>query len=281
MSFGFRSIIMVLPLGLALGGILCVLLIVKQPGRFPLRIIEIQNELKWLKPEAISQVVSPNLEQGFFGIDVEAVQKQINQLPWVANSDVQRVWSDKLFITITEQNPLARWGDAAILSTEGKIFYPESIDLPMGSPWFKGPEKAAVEMLKQYLDFLEMLSPLGLSIAELNLSDEGSYKILLDNGIAIILGKTALNERLSRFILVYPNQLKKEIERIAYLDLRYTNGMAIGWKANMGSGSSHHLNNTIMNHAHMNIMNDITRHDIKMTSMNDASINNKLYGGHH
>jgi cell division protein FtsQ len=232
MSIGLRLLATILPLGIIVGGILGFLDVVKQPGRFPLRFIEIQNELKWMPPEAISQVVSPYLQQGFFGIDVEAIQKQVNDLPWVSKSHVQRVWPDRISIALTEQNPLARFGETGVLSTEGKIFYPEILSvLPPGCPWFKGPEKAAMEMLKQYLDFLEMLSPLGLSISELSLSNEGAYRIMLDNGIAIILGKAALNERMGRFILMYPSQLKKETQRIAYLDLRYTNGMAIGWKA--------------------------------------------------
>jgi len=246
MSFSLRLLIAMLPLGLAIGGIVSLLFIIKQPGRFPLRVIEIQSELKWMSSEAITQILSPDLEQGFFGIDVEAIQKKVNHLPWVSNSTVQRVWPDRISVTLTEQNPLARFGEKGVLSTEGKIFYPELRGselniLPAGYPWFTGPEKMATEMLKQYLDFLEMLSPLGLSIAELHLSEEGSYKIVLDNGIAIILGKAAINERMGRFILVYPNQLKKEIQRIAYLDLRYTNGVAIGWKATTNSAITNNI----------------------------------------
>lgn len=264
MSLVSRLVFTVLPLGLGLGAVLSLLILVKDPGRFPLRIIEIQNELKWMPSEVISQMVSSYLEQGFFGVDVEAIQSQVNSLPWIASSEVQRVWPDKISIRLTEQSPLARFGEKGILSTEGKVFYPESFSLPSGYPWFRGPEKAAIEMLKEYLDFLEMLSPLGLSIAELNLSEEGVYKVQLDNGIAIILGKTALAERLSRFILVYPSQLKSETARIAYLDLRYTNGMAIGWKAgNTGniSNTSNPSNNSNSNNSHHS--------------------DNTIYGGHH
>lgn len=244
MSLSLRMLLALLPIGIILGGIVSLMLMIKQPGRFPLRIIEIQNELKWTATEAITQVVSPYLEQGFFGIDVEAIQKEVNNLPWVSSSQIQRVWPDKISLALTEKNPLARFGETGVLSTEAKIFYPDLSILPAGYPWFRGPEKAAVEMLKQYLDFLEMLSPLGLSITELNFSEDGAYKIMLDNGIAIILGKAALNERMGRFVLVYPNQLKKEIQRIAYLDLRYPNGIAIGWKMMKGE-SKMNENNTI------------------------------------
>lgn len=230
MSFGLRLFITGLPLCVILAGVLSLLFIINQPGRFPLRVIELQNDLKWMPPESITEVIAPHLGKGFFGVDVATIQKQVNHLPWVFSCDVHRVWPDKILVSITEQSPLARFGENGVLSTTATIFYPELTTLPPGYPLFKGPSTAATEMLKQYLDFLEMLSPLALSIAELHLSDDGVYKVMLDNGIAIILGKTAQNERLGRFVLVYPSQLKNETKRIAYLDLRYTNGMAVGWK---------------------------------------------------
>lgn len=239
MSLSFRLFISLLPLCLAVAGLLYLLFIIKQPERFPLHTIEIQNELKWMPAEAISQVVLPYLDKGFFAVDVEAIQKKVTELPWILNSHVQRVWPDKISVSITEQSPLARFAETGVLSTEGNIFFPETqTNLPLGLPWFQGPQRAAKEMLKQYLDFLEMLSPLGLSISELHLSEDGAYQVVLDNGLSILLGKTALNERMGRFILVYPGQLKQETSRIAYLDLRYTNGMAVGWKTNAVKASN-------------------------------------------
>ena len=72
---------------------------------------------------------------------------------------------------------------------------------------------------------------MGLTIQELDLSTNGSWKILLDNGIAVILGKTGLSERMTRFMLAYQHSLQAQSQQIAYIDLRYTNGFAIGWKA--------------------------------------------------
>lgn len=210
----------------------------QQPGRFPLRVIEIQDALKWTPLETIQQVVSEQASQGFFGLEVEALQAKLNLLPWIISASVQRIWPDRLLISLKEQTPLARFNEQGILSTEGQIFYPDLTNISVKLPQFKGPvelkpEVYAKEMLNQYLTLLELLSPLGLGIAELQLSAEGGWRVMLDNGIAIILGKSALNERLGRFALVYANQLQNEIHKVAYLDLRYTNGLAIGWKASV------------------------------------------------
>jgi cell division protein FtsQ len=60
---------------------------------------------------------------------------------------------------------------------------------------------------------------------------------MLDNGIALILGRTALVERLNRFVLAYELNLKEHIEQIVYIDCRYTNGLAIGYKTGYKVGS--------------------------------------------
>lgn len=57
----------------------------------------------------------------------------------------------------------------------------------------------------------------------------------LDKGPVLILGRGDVVARLQRFIDVYP--LLDEHERIAYLDLRYDTGIAVGWKPIEGTGN--------------------------------------------
>jgi cell division protein FtsQ len=230
MSLWVRMVSIILPMGILLGGAMGVFWSL-QPHRFPLRVIEIRDQLKWTSSQAITQVASPYMDRGFFGLDVEALQKALNNLPWMSSVSVRRVWPDRIILSTEEKTPLARFGEEGVLSTEGRIFYPDLQSLPDRLPQFMGPSDRAKEMVQQYFSILEMLSPLGLSVSELNLSPEGSWRMVLDNGIAIILGKAALNERMGRFVWIYPNQLQMQIHKIAYLDLRYTNGVAIGWKA--------------------------------------------------
>lgn len=230
MSIWYRMLSVILPLSILTGGAILLVTLSKDPARFPLHAIEIRGDVKHLNTTELQRVVSEHMKQGFFWLNVNAVQKSIAALPWVAFAEVQRVWPDRIRVSVTEQVPQGIWNEVGILSTEGTIFYPELSSLPATLPHFNGPEARGSEMLQQYFAFLEMLSPLGLSVSELNISPDGTWKISLDNGIAIILGKAALNERLGRFVLVYPSSLMGQKSQITYLDLRYTNGFAIGWK---------------------------------------------------
>lgn len=202
----------------------------KQPDRFPLRTIDVTAELKAMKEQDIKATVLPFLPKGFFWVDVDSVQQSLTRLPWIQSAEIRRVWPDRLEISVQEKTAQARWGEEGVLSTEGVVFYPDVTTLPEKLPRFYGPSDRAKEVLHQYLNLLELLSPIGLTVQSLALSAEGSWRLVLDNGVAIILGKTGLSERMGRFVLAYQGSLQAQIQRIAYIDLRYTNGFAIGWK---------------------------------------------------
>jgi len=231
MSIWMHVVSKLLPLGLIFGTISGLVILSRQPERFPLRGIEIREDLNRITEGEIRTAVSQHMSEGFFWLDVEAVQKSLKKMPWVSEVAVKRVWPDKIVVSIKEKHAQAKWGEAGLLSTEGEIFFPEQSTIPEKLPQFVGSLLRTKEMNQQYLNFLEILSPIGLTVQGLELTQTGTWKVMLDNGIALILGKGGLSERLSRFVTVYQGSLRAQIQRVAYIDLRYTNGIAIGWKA--------------------------------------------------
>lgn len=233
MSSWMRAVSILLPLGIIVVSVLA-LMVWSRQDRFPLKTVEVHTALKYVKEEEIKASVLPFFDKGFFGLNVQAVQACLKQLPWVQSIDIRRMWPDRLVVSVQEKAAQARWGDKGVLSTEGNIFYPELTSIPDKLPRFDGPKSEALAMQQQYFALLEQLGPIGLTIRSLKLSLNGSLQIMLDNGISIILGKNAMNERMARFVLAYQGSLQAQSQRIAYVDLRYTNGFAIGWKANRG-----------------------------------------------
>ena len=49
-------------------------------------------------------------------------------------------------------------------------------------------------------------------------------------GIELLLGRDHLVEKMRRFIAIYDKTLKDQITTIARIDLRYSNGLAVGWR---------------------------------------------------
>lgn len=232
MSSWVRMVSTLLPVVIITGACSTLLFWSRQADNFPLRQVEVENEneLRHVSSQEIKAIVSKHLSKGFFWLEVEAVQEDLKQLPWIAFSRIRRIWPDKITLTITEKIPQARFGEEQILTTEGSLFKVSGMPISEKLPSFKGPEDLAKEMQQQYLSLLELLGPIGLTIQALELAPNGVWRIMLDNGIAIILGKVAITERLARFVLAYQGGLQAHVQRIAYVDLRYTNGMALGWK---------------------------------------------------
>ncbi len=229
MRSSLRWIATLVPLFILIGGLSLLIVWTRISDRFPLKILEIKNEISRVQPSEITDLLALDMKKGFFGIDVEEVQKRVSELPWVEQAYVKRVWPDRLSVGILEKTPQAFWNTEGVLSTTGKVFFPNTLHgISSLLPHFWGPIERVKEIQQQYFVLLEMLGPIGLNIAELFLSEDGECRVVLDNGITVMLGKNALNERLARFVLVYQN-LKTKKDDIAYLDLRYTNGISIGW----------------------------------------------------
>lgn len=231
MSNWMRAVSILLPLGIIVVSLVALVVWSRHPERFPLKTVEVRTALKHVKEEEIKASILPFFDKGFFWLNVQAVQACLNQLPWVQSVDIRRVWPDRLVVSVEEKAAQASWGEKGVLSTDGIIFYPEVATIPEKLPRFEGPKSEALVMQQQYFALLEQLGPIGLTIRSLKLSLNGSLQIMLDNGISIILGKNAMNERMARFVLAYQGSLQAQSQRIAYVDLRYTNGFAIGWKA--------------------------------------------------
>ena len=62
------------------------------------------------------------------------------------------------------------------------------------------------------------------------MDERGAWSLVLGGGQEIRLGRRDVDERLERFFDVVAPALAAEMPRVQYVDLRYTNGFAVGWR---------------------------------------------------
>lgn len=202
------------------------------PANFPISSVKVFGETKYLSKEVIQKVVLPELKGGFFRLKVSTLQQQLLLLPWVKQVSVRKVWPDQLVLHFEEHSPLALWGSKGVFSTTGVLFYPDLSKLKFDHlPKLRGSEGKAAQVWQQYLAMEQTLLPLHLTITQLDLAPRGAWHLKLSNGITVILGTNDVQMRLKRFVLAYEKSLQERQQEIAYVDLRYTSGMAVGWKA--------------------------------------------------
>ena len=82
-----------------------------------------------------------------------------------------------------------------------------------------------------YSDLNRQLAAAGLIIESLKQSSRGAWQLVCRNRLKLNLGRDRVNEKISKFVTVFKLSLHKQVEQIEQVDLRYTNGLAVAWKA--------------------------------------------------
>lgn len=196
----------------------------------PIRHINVEGQISHVNPQALQAVLSSVAEHSMFA-DLHPLQERVKALPWVKTVEIKRVWPNALIVSITQVEPMARFNDNWLLSTDGSVFIPPSLAGLEQLPLLIGPQDKALFLWQGYRVMSDLLKPAGLTIWRLSLSPRFSYEAVLNNGLILYLGASQVTERLQLFIKVYQQQLAPKVNQIAYVDLRYASSLAISWKA--------------------------------------------------
>ena len=200
------------------------------PGTLPIKRIRVEGTFRHVSAQTLRELVATSVHGGFFSVDVAGVKRAVEALPWVARAGVRRVWPDTLALDVQEQHALARWGDGGLINLHGELFTPAVDSYPAGLPLLQGPPQMNAQLAARYTAMQQELIPLGLRIAELTLDARRAWRVRLDNGLELMLGRSDSAARLQRFVAVYPKVLAARATDIARVDLRYTNGFAVAWR---------------------------------------------------
>lgn len=209
----------------------------KDPATLPISKIRVQGTFVHLDENRLRRTVTEKVSQGFFGVDIDAVKQQVEQLPWVAQASVRRIWPDTLGIKVVEQIPLARWAKGGLVNGAGQIFRPLVSSYPPGLPLFSGPQDMLGVIGKQYRQDSALLAGMGLGIRAVHMSLRRALTLDLtlpsNRSIELVLGRKHIQARLRRFIAVYKRLLGTHSAEIARVDLRYSNGLSVQWKTTL------------------------------------------------
>lgn len=168
--------------------------------------------------DALSQAVMSAERPG-----LAAIREAARRVPWARDAAVRRQFPDAVEITFEAHAALARWNDRQLVSQRGEVFTAEDGG---AMPRFRGPEGAAAAMAAEYPAFVGALAPLASPVKELRLSARGAWGVILDNGMAIELGRGDWRARAQRFVAAWA-RLPEEARATRYADLRYPNGFAL------------------------------------------------------
>ncbi|MBB4863580.1 cell division protein FtsQ [Pseudomonas nitritireducens] len=230
-SFGFLKVLLwPLVLGVLGGGAYYGAQYVLPYADRPIAKVSVEGDLSYISQAAVQQRISPYVSASFFTIDLAGMRQELEQMPWIAHAEVRRVWPDQVVVRLDEQLPIARWGDEALLNNQGQAFAPREVANYEHLPRLSGPQRAQQQVMQQYQILSQMLRPLGFTIASLDMSSRGAWTLGTAQGVEIMLGRDHAVEQIRRFVTIYDKALKEQITKIARIDMRYPNGLAVGWR---------------------------------------------------
>ncbi len=211
--------------------------VARQPA-FSLRAIRIEGDVTRNSVSTIRANAMPKLAGNFFTADLVAVRRAFESVPWVRHAVVFRVWPNRFAVRLEEHRPAAVWGgdpdNDKLVNTFGEVFEANLGDVEDDSlPRLAGPEGSSAHVLAMLGRLKPAFERLGAAVDELTLSGRGSWRVTLDSGAEVELGRGTDDEvqaRTERFVSTL-SQVTGRFERpLEYADLRHHDGYAVRLK---------------------------------------------------
>jgi len=196
----------------------------------PIHKVDVAGSFQRVSSLDVEEVVRQRLRGGFITANLDQLQRAIEQLPWVDHARVQRRWPDGLVVQVTEQVAVARWGETGLLNSRGELFIKDIRHVPPELPRLEGPDHAEHQVAELFFQLQPRLLEAGLRTSALRLSARGAWELDLASGVTVRFGRRQLDERIDRFLKVGAPVVAGRPNDIAFLDMRYSNGFAVGWR---------------------------------------------------
>lgn len=190
---------------------------------FPLNSVQLRESPKNVPIKMIDLVVREQIKGNFFTVDLNRTRIAFEHLPWVRKVSVRRKFPWGLEVELEEHVALARWNGNGLVNTHGEVFT-EKTDQAL--PAFFGQPNTALQIATMYDELSKELLPLKQDVTQISLSPRFAWQLRLGNGMVLELGREQMQQRLERFVEVYPYSLSTLSHTVTHVDLRYRNGFA-------------------------------------------------------
>lgn len=202
---------------------------------FAIRVIRVEGDVTRNSVATIRANAAPKLTGGFFTTKLAADKAAFEAVPWVRKAEVRREWPGKLVVRLEEHRAVALWGfedaDDKLVNSFGEVFEANLGDVEDDKlPTLSGPPGTSALMLQLLQSLQPVFAKLDTQIDTLRLTGRGSWRVELDSGAEVALGRGTHDELVAsveRFVgTVLPMQAKYQ-RPLEYADLRHHDGYAL------------------------------------------------------
>ncbi|KUJ83972.1 cell division protein [Microbulbifer flavimaris] len=192
--------------------------------------VRVKGPFKAVSQRQVEEILLPYLQRGFLTVDIAAMQEALLGHPWITEADVRRRWPRGVEVAVKEASPLAVWGKDKLLVASGDLL-PRPEGLETGQlPELAGDEELVERILSQYQALAGLLTTRDMEVKRLTFDDLAGWHLELVSGVELYLGHDELLERVNRFLTLSRGVLAPHLEKVARVDTRYSNALAVQWR---------------------------------------------------
>lgn len=198
---------------------------------FPIKTISIESNIKNSKKIDIFETSKKYLSsKSFFNFKINTLKEEIEKIEWIRSANIRRSYPNEVKIFIEEHIPIVIWNEKSYLNELGEIFFIKEIKKDL--PRLKSSDDRNLIMFGYFSLFYKYLLKNQISdkIDRIEENDIRSLSVFLSSGIIIRFGSKNVKDKLITFFKVYKTLNARDLNKIRYIDMRYSNGFSIGWK---------------------------------------------------
>ena len=191
---------------------MALLWLARQPF-FAIRAITVDGDIARNSVSTIRANAAPQLAGNFLTIDLAAVRRAFESVPWVRQAVVQRVWPNRLRVRLRGASAGRDLGRATAATTSSSTASAKSSRPTSATSRTttcrrsRAPTAARRTCWRCSAGSRPALAPLGARVDTLALSGRGSWQATLDSGAVVELGRGSDDEvlaRAARFVATLP-----------------------------------------------------------------------------
>jgi cell division protein FtsQ len=182
--------------------------------------------------------VGARISGNFFTLDLPQARGVFESVPWVRRAVVRREFPNRLRVSLEEHRSAGFWGlesESRMVNSVGEVFEANAGEVETQElPRLVGAEGQSATVLGMYRQLSKAMAPFELAIEQLELNGRGGWRMQLDSGTQMELGRgsvDAVEMRLHKFLSTHKQVLssyqRSGFDRIESVDLRNGEGYAI------------------------------------------------------
>jgi len=225
--------------------------------RFSINVREIHGLRHIPETQVLERLkVFEDRSKSLLALDIDALRKNLELLPWAKTIVVRRVWPDRLIIEVVEKVPIAfaRQDQSTwLVDDEGMILEtrPDQLarfDFPVILGMESGFDADVISRnrrrIKMYRNFIDALDAdaAGLShdVSEIHLQDPENISVVLNEETVLVhLGSEQFQDRFRRY-LAMSRDIRQKYPALDSVDLRFQNQVVINSTDQKLTSSSGH-----------------------------------------